>query len=214
VDDQRGAAVEPLAVAVHACRKARLTGGERVAVIGAGTIGLLVLQVLRAKGAGWVVVVDPRERCRSLARELGADEAIDPEAEDPVRSIARLTEEERVAVAFECVGSPSAFNTAFRAAGKGGRVVMVGLLPTPVQTNLLGLLVHEKEIIGSSAYVDEFSEAIELLAQGRVQIEPLITARIPLQDARTRGLEALLRREEEHVKIMVVLSDPGEGDGL
>jgi threonine dehydrogenase-like Zn-dependent dehydrogenase len=118
-----------------------------------------------------------------------------------------------VAAAFECVGSPPAFATAFRAAGKGGRVVIVGLLPQPVQTNLLGLLVHEKEIIGSSAYVDEFSEAIGLLAQGRIRIDPLVTAHIPLEDAPARGLEALLRREEAHVKILVIPTGPGERNG-
>ncbi|HJM42600.1 MAG: 2,3-butanediol dehydrogenase [Nitrospinota bacterium] len=213
VDDHGGAVVEPLAVALHACRRARLRGGERVAVIGAGAIGLLVLQVLKAKGAGWVAVIEPREERRRLARDLGADVVIDPETEDPVRAVARRTGEERVAAAFECVGSPPAFATAFRAAGKGGRVVIVGLLPQPVQTNLLGLLVHEKEIIGSSAYVDEFSEAIGLLAQGRIRIDPLVTAHIPLEDAPARGLEALLRREEAHVKILVIPTGPGERNG-
>lgn len=203
VDDEQGASVEPLAVTVHAYRRARLAGGERVAVVGAGPIGLLMLQVLRAKGAGWVAVVEPREERRALARELGADAAIAPEAEDPARAVARLTEDERVAATFECVGSAPAFHTAQRLAGKGGRVVVVGLVPEPVPTNLLGLLAHEKEIVGSSAYVDEFPEAIGLLQRRRVRIDRLVTARLPLADALPRGLQALLRREERHVKILV-----------
>jgi len=203
VGDEAGASVEPLAVAVHAYRRARLTGVERVAVVGAGPIGLLMLQVLKAKGVGWVVVIEPREERRRLARDLGADAVIDPEAEDPIRAVTRLTEDERVAGAFECVGSAPAFATAVRVAGKGGRVVVVGLVPETVPTNLLGLLAHEKEIVGSSAYVDEFPEAIGLLAQGRVRIAPLVTARVPLEDALPKGLEALLRREEGHVKILV-----------
>jgi (R,R)-butanediol dehydrogenase/meso-butanediol dehydrogenase/diacetyl reductase len=203
VDDLQGASVEPLAVVLHAHRRARLAGGERVAVIGAGPIGLLLLQVLRAKGAGWVGVVEPRRERRSLAQALGADAVLDPEAQDPARAIARLTGEERVQAAFECVGSPAAFAAALRAAGKGGRVVLVGLVPETVETNLLGLLAHEKEIVGSSAYVDEFPEAIQLLRDGRVAVAPLVTGRVPLEDAVARGLEALLRREEAHVKIMV-----------
>ncbi len=214
VDDQQGASVEPLAVAVHAYRRARLTGVDRVAVVGAGPIGLLMLQVLKAKGAGWVVVVEPREERRRLARALGADAVIDPEAQDPVRAVAQLTEDERVAVAFECVGSAPAFTTALRVAGKGGRVVVVGLVPDTVPTNLLGLVAHEKEIVGSSAYVDEFPEAIGLLAQGRVRIAPLVTARVPLEDALARGIEALLRREEGHVKILVSPTDPGGSHGF
>ena len=203
LDDEQGASVEPLAVTVHAYQRARLRGDERVAIVGAGPIGLLMLQVLKAKGAGWVVVIEPREERRRLGRDLGADAVIDPEAEDPARAIARLTEDERVAVAFECVGSAPAFSTALRVAGKGGRVVLVGLVPETVQTNLLGLLAHEKEIVGSSAYVDEFPEAIDLLAGGRVRIDPLVTARVSLGEALPRGLEALLRREEKHVKILV-----------
>jgi (R,R)-butanediol dehydrogenase/meso-butanediol dehydrogenase/diacetyl reductase len=204
VDDRQGASVEPLAVVLHARRRARLVGTERVALIGAGAIGLLLLQALRASGIGWVAVVEPREERRRLARELGAAATIDPEAEDAARAIARLTDDERAAVVFECVGSPAAFATAFRAAGKGGRIVLVGLVPETVPTNLLGLLAHEKEIIGSSAYVDEFPEAIRLLADRRVRVEPLITATVPLADGVGRGLDALLRREEAHIKILVV----------
>jgi (R,R)-butanediol dehydrogenase/meso-butanediol dehydrogenase/diacetyl reductase len=203
VDDVAGASVEPLAVVLHAWRRARLRGGERVVLVGAGAIGLLLLQVLGAKGAGWVGVVEPREDRRRLAETLGADAVIDPAAEDPARAVARLTADERAAVAFECVGSPAAFATAVRAAGKGGRIVLVGLVTETVQTNLLGLLAHEKEIVGSSAYVDEFPEAIRLLAEGRVRVGPIVTTRVPLEDAVSRGLDALVRREEGHVKIMI-----------
>jgi (R,R)-butanediol dehydrogenase/meso-butanediol dehydrogenase/diacetyl reductase len=203
VDDEQGATVEPLAVALHAWRRARLSGGERVAVIGAGAIGLLVLKVLKAKRAGDTIVVEPRADRRRLARELGADEVVDPGAGDPARAIAERTGGERVAVAFECVGHESAFATALRAAGKGGRVVLVGLVPEAVSVNLLGLLAHEKEIVGSSAYVDEFPEAIELLARGRVRIAPLVTARVPLERALADGLEALLRPAAGLVKVLI-----------
>ena len=135
VDDEQGAVVEPLAVAVHACRRARLCEGEHVAVIGAGPIGLLVLQVARARGAGSVTMVEPREERRRLAHELGADAVIDPATGDPARTIADFTDGARADVVFECVGSPAAFASAFRAAGKGGRVVLVGLVPEPVSAN-------------------------------------------------------------------------------
>jgi (R,R)-butanediol dehydrogenase/meso-butanediol dehydrogenase/diacetyl reductase len=82
-------------------------------------------------------------------------------------------------------------------------VVLVGLIPEPVSLNALGLLAHEKEIVGSSAYVAEFPDAIALLARGRVRVEPLITGRVPLDRARVDGLDALLRREDRHVKILI-----------
>jgi (R,R)-butanediol dehydrogenase/meso-butanediol dehydrogenase/diacetyl reductase len=203
VSDAQGAVVEPLAVAVHACGRARLTGGERIAVVGAGPVGLLVLQVLKAKGVGWTVVVEPRAERRRLAHALGADEVLDPDAADAIRAIADRTGGERVDVAFECVGHEAAFATALRATGKGGRIVLVGLVPQPVPVNLLTLLAHEKEIIGSSAYTGEFPEAIALLARGAVRVEPLITARVPLARALSDGLQALLRPQDGHVKILV-----------
>ena len=203
VDDEQGAIVEPLAVAVHACRRARLAGGERVAVIGAGPIGLLVLQVARARGAAWVAVVEPREDRRGLARALGADAVLDPGAGDPASVIAELTDGARADVTFECVGSPAAFAAAFRAAGKGGRMTLVVLVPETVYANALLIVAHEKEIIGSSAYVDEFPEAIDLLARGQVRTDSLVTARVPLERALADGIEALLRPDLGHVKILV-----------
>jgi (R,R)-butanediol dehydrogenase/meso-butanediol dehydrogenase/diacetyl reductase len=150
-----------------------------------------------------VAVVEPREDRRGLARALGADAVLDPAAGDPARAVADLTDGARADVAFECVGSPAAFAAAFRAAGKGGRVALVGLVPETVPANALLIVAHEKEIIGSSAYVDEFPEAIDLLARRQVRIEPLVTARVPLERALADGLEALLRPDLGHVKILV-----------
>jgi (R,R)-butanediol dehydrogenase/meso-butanediol dehydrogenase/diacetyl reductase len=199
VDDRAGAVVEPLAVAAHAARRARLAGSERAAIVGGGPVGLLLLQVLRARGLPWIAVVEPREERRRLARDLGATVALDPGAGDPARALAELTGEQRAEVAFECVGSEAAFATAVRLAGKGGRVVLVGLVPAPVPVNLLALLAHEKEIVGSSAYTDEFPAAVGLLAEGRVRVDGLITAEVPLEDA----LLALTQPSAAHVKILV-----------
>jgi (R,R)-butanediol dehydrogenase / meso-butanediol dehydrogenase / diacetyl reductase len=211
VSDEEGATVEPLAVTAHAWRRARLSGGEPVAVVGAGPIGLLLVQVLRAKGAGFIAVIEPREERRTLARALGADLVVDPVGGDAARAIAEATDGERAEAAFECVGSGAAFDLATRVTGKGGRVVLVGLIPEAVSMNALSLLAHEKEIIGSSAYVGEFADAIALLARGQVRVEPLITGRVPLARARPDGLDALLRREERHVKILITSGADGRG---
>lgn len=203
VSDEAGAMVEPLAVAIHARRRAALRGGERVAILGAGPIGLLVLQVARAHGAAWVVVLEPREGRRRLAQLLGADAVVDPAAADPARTVDELTGGARADAVFECVGSAAAVQTAVRTAGKGGRVVLVGLTPEPVSVNALQLLAHEKAIVGSSAYVDEFPEAIALLATNGVHVEPLITGRVAVDRSVEDGLEALLQPETPHVKILV-----------
>jgi (R,R)-butanediol dehydrogenase/meso-butanediol dehydrogenase/diacetyl reductase len=203
VDDRAGAVVEPLAVAVHAARRARVAGGERAAIVGGGPVGLLLLQVLRARGLPWIAVVEPREERRRLARDLGAAVVLDPAAGDPAHALAELTGGQRAELAFECVGNEAAFATALRLASKGGRVVLVGLVPAPVPVNLLALLAHEKEIVGSSAYTDEFPAAVSLLAEGRVRVDGLITREVALEDALGHGLTALLDRDARHVKILV-----------
>jgi (R,R)-butanediol dehydrogenase/meso-butanediol dehydrogenase/diacetyl reductase len=204
VSDEQAAIVEPLSVAVHACRRARLAGGERIAVVGAGPIGLLVQQVARAHGARWIGTIEPRTQRRALAHELGADATLDPGTGDPGRALAELTDGERADVVFECVGSAAAFATAVKASGKTGRVVLVGLTPEAVSLNALQLLAHEKEIVGSSAYVDEFPASLELLARGAVLADRLVTARVPLERTVTDGLEALLHPDAGHIKILVV----------
>jgi (R,R)-butanediol dehydrogenase / meso-butanediol dehydrogenase / diacetyl reductase len=203
IDDRAGAFVEPLAVAVHAARRARVAGGERAAIVGGGPVGLLLLQVLRARGLPWIAVVEPREDRRRLARDLGAAAVLDPGAGDPARALAELTGELRADLAFECVGNEKAFATAVRLTGKGGRVVLVGLVPAPVPVNLLALLAHEKEIVGSSAYTDEFPAAVGLLAEGRVRVDGLITGEVALEDSLTHGLFALTEPAGGHVKILV-----------
>ncbi len=136
---------------------------------------------------------------------------LDPAAGDPASAIALLTDGARADVTFECVGSPAAFAAAFRAAGKGGRMALVGLVPEAVTANALLIVAHEKEIIGSSAYVDEFPDAIDLLARGQVRIDSLVTARVPLKRALADGIEALLRPDLGHVKILL---SPGALSGL
>ncbi len=196
------ALAEPLSVAVHACRRSRLRSGETVAVIGAGTIGLLVLQAACAAGAAAAFSIEPLIARRRLAVELGARAAWDPG--DPVdREIAAATDGRRADVVFECSGSLAGIETALRVSGKGGRVVIVGIYRGASSAPWARLQAHEKEIIGSSAYTNEFPTALELLASGAVQSAPLITDRIALEDVEARGLRALLDAPQDHLKILV-----------
>jgi (R,R)-butanediol dehydrogenase / meso-butanediol dehydrogenase / diacetyl reductase len=200
----QGAMVELLAVAVHGYHQARLNGSERIAVFGAGPLGLLMLLVLKEKGFGPVVVIEPGEKRRTLALKLGADGVIDPIEEHGKGSMADFLSDESVTVVFECSGNPQAFSSAFNMIGMGGRIVQLGACYGDVPINLFSLLLHEKEIIGSVRYnPGDFPEAIDLLASGNLDVTPLITARIPLEAAVSRGFEALLRPEEGHVKILV-----------
>jgi (R,R)-butanediol dehydrogenase/meso-butanediol dehydrogenase/diacetyl reductase len=190
---------EPAAVAVHACRQARLRG-ETVAVVGArsgssscrwrGPTGGCRLHD-RAAGGGW------RAGGAACARA-----ALDP-AEPADKAIAAATGERRADVVFECTGSTAGIETALRVSGKGGRVVLVGIYRDASPAPWARLQAHEKEIVGTSAYTDDFPEALRLLAGGQIRGDLLISDRIALADVVGRGLRALVEEPARHVKILV-----------
>jgi L-iditol 2-dehydrogenase len=176
--------VEPLAVAVHAARIAQFGQGAKVLVLGAGTIGLMVLQAVKAMGAGRVVVSDLLQDRLDLALDLGADAVVNPATIDLGSALDRALGPERADVIFECVGIAATARDAVRVARKGTRIVLAGVFEEEVSLNLGLVQDHELELLGTLMYAgDDFSIALEMLAQGKVRAEPLITHRFPLDQA-------------------------------
>jgi (R,R)-butanediol dehydrogenase/meso-butanediol dehydrogenase/diacetyl reductase len=203
VTDDMGAFVEPLAVAVHAVKRSRLKVGASVAIVGAGPIGLLVMQACRAAGAGQVFVVEPMEARRKMAAKTGATAVLNPTEADPGKEIAKLTDGLRADTAFDCVGNQSAFDTAIKVTGRRGITCVVGLALKPIQVPFMRLWGHEKELTFSSGYEDEFPAAISYLADGRVKVEKLISERIQLEDLVGKGIVRLLQEGDKYIKILV-----------
>ncbi|MFH0811922.1 MAG: 2,3-butanediol dehydrogenase [Pseudomonadota bacterium] len=203
VTDDMGAFVEPLAVAIRAVKRSRLRIGDSVAVIGAGPIGLLVMQVCLAAGARQAFVVEPMKTRRELAKRLGATAVCDPQELDPGKIIAELTKGLRADIAFDCVGNQSAFDTAIKVTGRRGMICVAGLSLKPIEVPFAKLWAHEKEITFSSGYEDEFPTAIALLADRRIEIERLISARIKLDDLIEKGIIPLIEEPGRYIKILV-----------
>lgn len=203
VTDEMGTFVEPLAVAVHAVNRARMKIGDSVAVVGAGPIGLLVMQACRAAGASHVFVVEPMEARREIALETGATAVIDPAETDAGKEIEKLTKGLRADLAFDCVGNQPSFDTAVRVTGRRAVICVVGLALKPIEVPFIRLWAHEKEIAFSSGYQDEFPAAISYLADKRVKVEKLISASIKLDDLVEKGIRSLIEEGEKHIKILV-----------
>ncbi len=203
VTDDMGAFAEPLAVAVRVVKRTRLELGHSVAVIGAGPIGLLVMQVALAAGASRVFVVEPMAARREMALKLGAALAIDPTAEDAGKAIAAATGNMRADRAFDCVGIQASFDTAVKCTGRRAVICVAGMALKPVEVRFLSLWGHEKEITFSTGYEDEFPAALALLADGRVDVESLISDRIKLDDLLSAGYEPLMNQPDQHLKILV-----------
>ena len=170
---------EPLAVVVRAVARAGVRAGESAAVVGAGTLGLLALQVLRAAGAR-VLVVSRSARRFDLARELGAD-ATHVIAEGGLEAAARtFSGREGVAAVVETAGAAEAVTHALALVRPGGRVVLTGLPHAPTSVAFFGVVRREVTIVGSMIYQDEFPEAMRLVAAGAVRTRPLVTHRFGL----------------------------------
>jgi len=203
--DEHAALAEPASVSVRAVRRGRLAEGESVVIVGAGAIGLLTLQVARSMGARHVMVIEPAENRRAVALRLGAIAAVDPQTDDPILAVHRLTKGLGADVVFECAGNVRTMEMSPLLARKRGRVVLVGLHKAPVPMQLLSVVTGEQELIGSFSHVydEDFGPAVDLLSSGRITAEPLITARIGLDDLVLHGLEELASSKTRHLKILV-----------
>jgi 2-desacetyl-2-hydroxyethyl bacteriochlorophyllide A dehydrogenase len=170
---------EPLAVVTRAVRRGAPRAGEAAAVVGGGTLGLLALQVLRARGAR-VLVVSRSTRRFPLALALGA-ERTHALADGPVAEAARdFSGREGVDLVVETAGTPAAVTHALDAVRPGGRIVLTGLPHEPTPVSFFGVVRREVTIMGSMIYQDEFPEAMQLVAQGAVHSRPLVTHRFGL----------------------------------
>jgi 2-desacetyl-2-hydroxyethyl bacteriochlorophyllide A dehydrogenase len=170
---------EPLAVVVRAVGRGAPKPGEAAAIVGVGTLGLLALQVLRARGARVMVVSRSRRRF-ALATELGAEAAHATVDGPPADAARRFSGREGVDLVVETAGTPEAVTHALELVRPGGRIVLTGLPHGPTPVSFFSVVRREVTLTGSMIYQDEFPEALGLVASGAVKTEPLITHRFGL----------------------------------
>jgi 2-desacetyl-2-hydroxyethyl bacteriochlorophyllide A dehydrogenase len=201
VTDDEAVMTEPLAVVVRAVNRGTPKPAETAAVVGAGSLGLLALQVLRAAGAR-VLVVSRSARRFDLARELGAAET-HAVADGALDAAARqFSGREGVDLVIETAGTAEAVNHAVTLVRPGGRVVLTGLPHEVTTLSFFPVVRHEITIIGSMIYQDEFPQALRLLEAGRVRTRPLLTHRFDLA-AIDEAFAA--HREPASIKVAVVV---------
>jgi L-iditol 2-dehydrogenase len=201
-----GALAEPLSCAMHAVERGEIRPADRVAIVGAGALGLLVLSVARLCGATHVVVSDLDASRRELATRLGATRTVDPAQEDLLDVVRDMTDGRGVDCAFEAVGAQATIEQAFELPRQGGTLVQVSVPPTTARPALKAYELFSRELTIRGSYVrtTEFRRAVDLL--GTLNLAPLITRRFPLREidkaiesARTRqGIRVLVGTTSEH----------------
>jgi L-iditol 2-dehydrogenase len=201
---ERAALTEALSIAVHAVSRQTPSPSDTVVVVGAGMIGVLIIQVLKAKGVTNVLAVDLEPQKLSLAQRLGATRTLNPRDGDVPAAIHALTAGKGADVAFEVVGHGDTVATAVRSVRKGGTVVLVGNLSPKVELPLQDVVTREISILGSCGSSGEIPECIDLLARGVVDVDPIISLTASLDD----GPELFARLHGGDRSLMKVIIQP------
>lgn len=174
---RQAALAEPASVAWHAVSRAGEVAGKRVLVIGAGPIGALAVAVLKRAQAGEIIAVDMFDAPLQVAAQLGATKTLKNPSQEEISAI-------HADVVIEASGNWRGLASAVRGAGRGARVVMVGLLPSGEQPALISLAIsRELELVGALRFNDEMDQVLASLADGTLDISAAVTHEFEFTDA-------------------------------
>jgi len=185
IPDEVAVLAEPLSIAHHAVRRARVVAADRVAIIGGGCIGQALLLMCRLQRAS-CLVSDPVRPRLELATALGADEVVDPGEREPVEAVRRWAGGEGPSLVFEAVGRLETIRSCLDMVCAAGRVVILGLCTDEVPLPGSVFVRKELDVLGSRLHGGSLAEVVGLLAEGTVDPRPLLSAEYPLAD----GVEA------------------------
>lgn len=194
--------VEPVSVALHAVSRASIRLNASAVVIGAGTIGLLAIQALRLSGCGRVVAVDINDGRLRLAQQLGATHTMDAAHEPAVEVLLSITEGKGADIVLEAVGADDTVGTSIACVRKGGTVILAGNVTPNVIFPLQAAVTREITVLGSCAIAGEYPAAIDMLSRDEIIVDPLISAKAPLEEG-PEWFQRLYNREPGLLKVVL-----------
>lgn len=219
LSSEHAALTEPMAVGWHAVEKAKLVPEDVCLVIGCGPVGLAVIAGLKIKGVSPIIAADFSPARRALAKAMGADVVIDPAAHSPyaswqemslpkgydpfnIATLLGMGPQPRPGVIFECVGVPGVIQQIIEGSMKGTRIVVVGVCMEKDGIEPLFAITREINLQFVLAYTpDEFALTLRHIAEGQIDVAPLITGRVGLDEVKTSF--TALANPEKHAKILV-----------
>lgn len=178
-----GAMIEPLAVTVHAARRFPELKGAKAVVLGSGPIGILLVQSLKALGAAQVLATDISDARLALAKQLGADFAVNTAKEDYAAALSAAFGPDKADVIYECAGTDVTMDQAIQNARKGSTIILVAVFGKKATVDLAKLNDSELDLNTSMMYRHEdYVDAIRLVGEGRIQLKPLQSAHFAFED--------------------------------
>ena len=199
---ERAALIEAVSIAVHAVSRRVPSPEDDVVVVGAGMIGVLVIQVLKTKGCRNIIAVDVDPQKLELATRMGAARTVNAKDGDVPAAVRDLTGGKGADVSFEVVGHTDTVQTSIRCLRKGGTAVLIGNLSPKVELPLQEVVSREISVLGSCASNGEIPQCIELLASGAVNVDPLVSLKAPL-DAAPGLFERLYAGDKNLMKVIL-----------
>jgi threonine dehydrogenase-like Zn-dependent dehydrogenase len=200
---EHAALVEPLAIALHAVRRAPPTLNDTVVVVGVGMIGLALVQALSQAGCGRLVAVDIADEKLDLAAKCGATTTINSATEDAHATILRLTRGLGADLSFEAVGVSATVDLTLRCLRKGGAATLVGNVTPKIEFPLQTAVTRELAIYGSCASRGEYPACLDMLVRGALRAAPLISATAPLAEG-AAWFDRLYRKEAGLLKVVLL----------
>lgn len=203
VSFEQGALIEPLAVGVHAVRNANVGLGDKVAILGAGPIGLGILLAARNSGATRVFITDTLDYNLEIAQKLGATHPIQTFKEDAIETILKETNGDGVDHVFIAVGIQSVLNDSFRIVKRGGKVSEVALFGKNPEIDISYIQNKEIQMIGSNMYTrDDFEIAAAAISSGMFDTSLFISKILPIEEVKD-GMKMVDEKLEDVIKILL-----------
>lgn len=201
---QQAAMVEPLSVAYHGMTRTQVKAGDTVMIVGIGTIGILALQIAKSMGAGKLIAVDVDDVRLQMASENGADLCVNSRKEGALSEILSGTMDgDGVDVAVDCTGIQATFDLCLDASKLDGKVVLIGNVAPNIDMRLQTVVTHQLSLFGSCASAGEYPDCLRLIAEGKVRVEPMISASVGLEEG-NEYIHKLYNREPGYYKVVLL----------
>jgi (R,R)-butanediol dehydrogenase/meso-butanediol dehydrogenase/diacetyl reductase/L-iditol 2-dehydrogenase len=200
---EEAAMTEPAGVAAHAFRITPVGLDETVAVVGAGLIGLLLIDILRASTAGKIIALDTDTDRRLIALAQGADAVFDPAEKDLDKQIKEFVPGRGVDRVFEAVGATAPIQTALAIVRKGGSVTLIGNVSPKIELPLQSVVTRQISLFGSCAIAGEYPLVLDLMARKKINVESLISRKAPLSEGQI-WFDKLYNREDNLLKVVLI----------